>query len=158
MSECGLGRAGGGRPQQVRGGVGAVADQDAGVAAGLRVDADDRLPVEVLRDVGDQAVLADRDHDVLRREQEPGQVVAVDVAAPPARPGWPPPTAVSAACSASCRAATSSRSRPRWRRKYAGGGPGAVPGEQLVELAAAATPAPPGARASRGSSSARLAA
>ncbi len=40
-------------------------------------------PCEVFRDVGDQAVLADRDHDVLRPEQEPEQVVAVDVAAPP---------------------------------------------------------------------------
>ena len=57
--------------------------EDARIAAGLGVDADDDLAVEVLGDVGDEAVLADGHDDVARREQEPGQVVALDQPAVP---------------------------------------------------------------------------
>jgi hypothetical protein len=55
-----------------------VGDQDAGVAGGLGIDADDDLAVEVFGDVGDQTVLADGDDDVVGGEQEPGQVGPLD--------------------------------------------------------------------------------
>ena len=57
--------------------------EHAGVAAGLGVDADDRLLVQVLRHVRHQPVLPDRDHDVLRREEEPVEVRALHRAAAP---------------------------------------------------------------------------
>ena len=136
----GPGRSGD-RPQQRRAAwLGGVADQDARVAAGLRVDADDRLPVEVLGDVGDQAVLADDDHDVLRGEQEPGQVVAVDLRRAASRrdrrrrPRSAPPAAPS------CRGCDLGEVAPALPEEEAAAGPGAVPGQQLVELACGGTP------------------
>ena len=50
-----------------------------------RVDPHDGLVVEVLRDVGDEPVRADRDHHVAGREPERGQVGPVDPTQPPAR-------------------------------------------------------------------------
>ena len=41
------------------------------------------MPVQVLGDVGDQAVLADHDDDVLGREEERCEVGALDAATPP---------------------------------------------------------------------------
>lgn len=52
--------------------------QDAGVAAGLGVDADHRLAVEVLGHVGHQPVLADGDDHVLGGEEEPAEVATLD--------------------------------------------------------------------------------
>ena len=71
------------------------------------------------------------------REQEPGQVVAVDVAAPPVGRDAAP-TVVSAACRASCRAVDLVEVAAALAQEVAGRGAGAVPAEQLVELAAAA--------------------
>ena len=108
----GGGLAGGDGRQQPGHRGGREADQDPGVAAGLRVDPDHRLPVEVLGDVGHEPVRPDRDDDVLRSEEEPGQVVAVDLAAPPVR-----------------RHGGADRGQRRLQRL--------VPGEHLVEVAAA---------------------
>ena len=57
--------------------------QYAGVAVGFGIDPDDRLPVQVLGDVGHEAVLADHDHQVFGREEESGDVFAFDSAAAP---------------------------------------------------------------------------
>src|SRR5262245_56236824 len=43
-----------------------------GLRPRLGIDPDDRLPVEVLRHVGDEPILPGDHHDVLRPEQEPG--------------------------------------------------------------------------------------
>ena len=69
--------------EQVRHVRGPVGDQDTGVAARLRVDADHGLAVEVLGDVGGRAVLADDNDDVVGVEQEPVEVGALDAAALP---------------------------------------------------------------------------
>ncbi len=66
---------GGGRRTQQGGRVGAaVTDEDPRVAPRVGVDAHHRLSAQVLGGVGDQAVLADHDHHVLRGEQEAVQV------------------------------------------------------------------------------------
>jgi len=54
-----------------------------GVALGIGVDPDHRLPVEVLGDVGDQAVLAHHHDHVVRREEEAREVGALHGPAPP---------------------------------------------------------------------------
>jgi hypothetical protein len=60
-----------------------VRDEDAGVAGRLGVYADYALAVQVLCDVGDEAVLPDDDDDVAGLEQEAGQVGPLYRAAPP---------------------------------------------------------------------------
>jgi hypothetical protein len=77
-SVCSLGGG-----QEGRRGFRGMGDQDAGVASGLGVDADDDLPVEVFGEVGDQAVLADGCDDVAWFEQEPGEVGPFDHATAP---------------------------------------------------------------------------
>ena len=57
--------------------------QHPGVAPWLRVDPDDDLVRQVLRNVRDEAVLPDHDDEVVRGEQEPGQVDPFDQATPP---------------------------------------------------------------------------
>ena len=120
-----------------------VADQHPGVAAGLRVDADRRAARRGTSPRWRPGRPGRRRRRRPRAEQEPGQVVAVDRAAPPVgrdggrrRRSAPP---------AGPRAGplTSSRSRPPRRAGRLGRRPGAVPGEQLVQLAAAAAPPPP---------------
>jgi hypothetical protein len=63
--------------------VGRQAHQHALVEARLRVDAQHRLALEVLGDIGHQAVLADDEHHVLGAEQEPVQLVAPHPGRPP---------------------------------------------------------------------------
>ena len=98
------------------GGRGRVGHQDAGVADRLGVEADDGLAVDVLRHVGDQPVLADHEHDVLRREREPAEVRPLDL---PRRhdAGITAETWCRASCSSSSRSRTSAIERPRWARK-----------------------------------------
>jgi len=60
-----------------------VTDKDAGVDGRFRVEADDWLPVEVLRGVGDQAVLANHRDEVVRCEREVPEIRAFDGAASP---------------------------------------------------------------------------
>jgi hypothetical protein len=79
----GVGACAGSAGDQGSGGFGRVGDKHAGVARGFGVDADDDLAVKVLGDVGDQTVLADGDDDVLRGEEEAGQVITLDHAAAP---------------------------------------------------------------------------
>ncbi|QOZ52591.1 hypothetical protein XH90_15375 [Bradyrhizobium sp. CCBAU 53338] len=52
--------------------------QDAVVARRIRVEPDQRMVVEIFHGVGDDAVLAQRDHDVIGREDEIGQEAALD--------------------------------------------------------------------------------
>lgn len=56
------------RPLPVVGG-----DEDAGIAGGLGVDADDDLDVEVFGDIGNQTVLAYRDDDVVGANRNRGR-------------------------------------------------------------------------------------
>ena len=83
------------RPRLVRRGAGrdrfedglecfwSVRHEDAGVPSGLRVDADHRLSVQVLRDVGDEPVLTDDCDDVIRGEEEAVEVGPLDVCPTP---------------------------------------------------------------------------
>src|SRR5215472_8051050 len=57
--------------------------QDPGISCRLRVNANDRLAVEIPGDVSDQPVLADHDNNVTRVEAPSGQIGALDRAAPP---------------------------------------------------------------------------
>jgi len=67
-------------PRRRRGAAPPRTPDDAGRALPRRdaapVQADDRLPREVLRDVRDETVLAERDDDVVRLEEEPVEVCA----------------------------------------------------------------------------------
>jgi hypothetical protein len=69
--------------KQLGGGIRSVGDQDAGVAGGFGVDADDRLSIEVFGDIGDEAVLADDDGDVIGCEEESVEVASIDLASSP---------------------------------------------------------------------------
>ena len=57
--------------------------EDALIAAPVRIAADHDLTGEVLRGVGHEPVLADRDHDVVGFEEEAVQVGAIDSGSPP---------------------------------------------------------------------------
>lgn len=72
-----------GRPEQGGRVAGPVTYEHARIASGLGVDAHDRLAGEVLGGVGDQPVLPDDDHHVLRPEQESVEVRALHPRLPP---------------------------------------------------------------------------
>jgi hypothetical protein len=58
-----------------------VAAEDAVVAKWVRVDRDDELLSQVLRDVGDKPVLPDDDDEVVGGKEEPLKVVAINACA-----------------------------------------------------------------------------
>ena len=60
-----------------------VRDEHPLVGCRVRVEPDHRLAVEILGHVGDQAVLTEREHEVVGLEEEAGQVVAPDVGPAP---------------------------------------------------------------------------
>ncbi len=53
------------------------------VLAGIRIDPDNQLPIQVLGTVGDEPVLADRGHHVLGLEHETVEISPIDTGLAP---------------------------------------------------------------------------